>query len=461
MLVNADQKVTHVLDRLSFGARPGDRTALSKIGIDSYIQSQVKPKSETEPNALAERLSELSTLSMSPLALFNQAAFPRNPSEEKKKKISKWRQKIIKEAEQSKLMWALESPYQLREMMVDFWFNHFNVFAQKDLTLMWVGNYEQSTIRQHALGKFRDLLGATAKHPAMLFYLDNWRNTDPNSAGAKGPFKGLNENYARELMELHTLGVEGGYSQTDVEILAKTLTGWSVVHNVQPSTDESGFVFAADRHDSSAKTFLDQPLIGQGVEEGDRALDLLAAHPATAQHISYKLAQFFVADEPPVALVSQLAKRFLVTKGDIAQTLLALFESDEFWNLSHYQRKFRTPYQYMLSMVRAMGVSAPSQEVLTRIGSALNQLGMPLYRCQAPNGYAQTEAAWLSPDVMMRRVSIAIATANIVRGSKPDPTALLVTLGNQVTAEARELINRAPEPLQASLMLGSPSMMYR
>ncbi|PZO13445.1 MAG: DUF1800 domain-containing protein [Leptolyngbya foveolarum] len=461
MPVDADQKITHVLDRLSLGARPGDRAKINKTGIDAYIQSQVKPANETEPNALAERLKGLSTLSLSPLALFKGAALPKNPSEAQKKKASDWRQQVIKETEQARLLRAMESPHQLREMMVDFWFNHFNVFVHKDLTAVWLGHYEQSAIRAHALGKFRDLLGATVKHPAMLFYLDNWRNTDPNSVGAKGPFKGLNENYARELMELHTLGANGGYSQADVESLTKTLTGWSVVHNQQPSTEENGFVFAADRHDSSIKKLLGKTLLGQGVEEGDRALDLLASHPATARHISYKLAQFFVADEPPTTLVSRLAEQFLATQGDIAETLLALFESSEFWEAAYYQRKFKTPYQYLLSMVRAMGVSAPSPEVLTRLGGLMNQLGMPLYRCQTPNGYAQTEVAWLSPDVMMRRVSMAIATTNIVRGNKPDPAVLLTTLENQLTAADRGLIDDAPKPLQAALMLGSPSMMYR
>ena len=459
--MNADQKITHVLDRLSLGARPGDRAEINRTGIDAYIRSQLKPANGAEPITLAENLKKLSTLSLSPLALFNGAALPKDPSEVQKTQANEWRQKVLKEAEQARLLRAMESPHQLRELMVDFWFNHFNVFAYKDLTTVWIGHYEQSAIRAHALGNFRDLLGATAGHPAMLFYLDNWRNTGPNSAGAKGPFAGLNENYARELMELHTLGADGGYSQTDVENLAKALTGWSVVHNTQPSTEESGFIFVANRHDLSAKKLLGQSLSGQGMEEGDRALDLLAAHPATARHISYKLAQFFVADEPPTALVSQLAEQFLATQGDIAATLLTLFKHDEFWQAAYYQRKFKTPYQYVLSMVRAMGVSAPSQEVLTRLSGSMNQLGMPLYRCATPNGYAQTESAWLSPDVMMRRVSMAITTTSIVRGSKPDPATLLTTLGNQVLPADRELIDREPEPLRAALMLGSPAMMYR
>lgn len=459
--MNADQKITHVLDRWSLGASPGDRERVKKLGIKPYLQSQLKPSSWNEPPDLTERLRSLSTLSLSPLALFERTNLPKKPSDEQRKQANQFRQKVVKEAMQSRFMRALESPHQLREVMADFWFNHFNVFAHKGLTVLWVGDYEQSAIRPHALGKFRDLLGATAKHPAMLFYLDNWRNTAPDSAGAKGPYKGLNENYARELMELHTLGVDGGYSQADVESLAKALTGWSVVHRDQPTTEESGFVFAADRHDPSEQTLLGQAIAGRGIDQGERALDLLAGHPATARHISYKLAQFFVADTPPAGLVSRISERFLATKGDIAQTLLALFDSDEFWDMAYYQRKFKTPYQYVLSMIRAMGITAPSEEVMTRLGGSMNQLGMPLYRCRTPDGYAQTEAAWLSPDVMMRRVSMAIATANIVRGSKPDPDSLLTTLGSQITNEALGTISEAPDHLQAALMLGSPAMMYR
>ena len=460
-IANADQKITHVLDRLSLGVRPGDRAQIQKQGVEAYIQSQVQSNSKSEPAGLANRLKALSTLSLSPLALFNPVNLPKNPSEEQQKKANQWRQQTFKEAWQARLMRAMESPYQLREVMVDFWFNHFNVFAHNGMTILWLSNYEDAAIRTHALGKFRDLLGATAKHPAMLFYLDNWRNTAPNSPGAKGPFQGLNENYARELMELHTLGVDGGYSQADVESLARTLTGWSMVHQAQPTTEESGFIFAANRHDSSAKTLLGQALSGRGIEEGERALDLLSGHPSTANHISYKLAQFFVADTPPAGLVSRLADRFLESEGDIAQTLLALFNSDEFWDAKYYQRKFKTPYQYVLSMVRAMGVTDPSQEVLTRLNGSMNQLGMPLYRCRTPDGYDQTENAWLSPDVMMRRVSMAITVTHVVRGSKPEPSQLLETLGAQMTGEERQLIANAPNHLKASLMLGSPSMMYR
>ena len=350
--------------------------------------------------------------------------------------------------------------------MVDFWFNHFNVSENKGLTKLWTSNYEQVAIRPHVLGKFRDLLMATAKHPAMLVYLDNWRNTDPNSPQAKGGFRGLNENYARELMELHTLGINGGYSQADVESLTRIFTGWSVITQQQPTADASGFVFVRDRHDPSDKVLLGKKITGGGpdggLREGEEALALLAQHPATARHISYKLAQYFVADDPPEGLVSQLADRFIATDGDIKAVLLKLFESDAFWREAYYQRKFKTPYQYLLSIARAVGAVSPTEQDLTRIYGFMNQLGMPLYRCQMPNGYAQVEGPWLNPDAMMRRVSLAIATVNHrPPENKPDPPALQATLGNQLSAETRAIVNDAPMHLRSALMMGSPDMMYR
>ena len=466
--MDAAQKITHAIDRLSFGARPGDRTQVEKNGVAKYIQTQLAAAGSTEPAELRKRLKELPTLSLSPVKLFEPMLLPKNPSEAERKKSQEWKRRVFQQALQAKWLRALDSSHQLQEVMTDFWFNHFNVDAEKHLTMVWVGNYEQ-TIRTHALGKFRDLLSATAKHPAMLFYLDNWRNTDPNSEQAKGPFRGLNENYARELMELHTLGIDGGYTQADVETLARTLTGWSIVHQTQPSPDGSGFVFAANRHDPRPKTLLGQSITAGGIEDGEQALDLLATHPATARHISYKLAQFFVADTPPERLVSKLSERFLSTKGNIKAVLQSLFDSSEFWETAHYQRKFRTPYQYLLAMSRAVGMSAPTEETLKRLNGSLWHMGMPLYKCRSPKGYAQVESAWISPDVMMRRVSLAIATTRMQKAEQqaerqpdlPVPSVLLETLGDQIPPESRAIINQAPENLRAALILGSPNMMYR
>ncbi len=474
--MDTSQKITHVLNRLSWGARSGDRAKIERIGIESYIQAQLNSANAAEPTTLINRLNALPTLKLSALQLFEQYGTPKNDSEAAERKLNQSRALLLHEAVQARLLRAIDSPHQLREVMVDFWFNHFNVYEGKGLTQIWTSAYEQSAIRPHVLGKFGDLLKATAQHPAMLFYLDNWRNTDPHSDSlgrlrhrANGPFQGLNENYARELMELHTLGMNGGYSQADVESLARILTGWGIVREPSPSADHSedysadhsGFVFARDRHDASDKVLLGATIPGGGQEEGEAAIALLAQHPATAWHISYKLAQYFVADAPPTALVDRLAERFSSTQGDIPSVLLALFESDEFWQMEHYQRKFKTPLQYLLSMARATELTSPSVEHLKRLSGLLNQLGMPLYRCLTPNGYAQIEEVWLNPDAMVRRVSFAIATLNNQGENPPTPEALLQTLGHPFSSESLAVINSAPVHLRSALILGSPEMMYR
>ena len=380
------------------------------------------------------------------------------------------RQTTLHEAKHSRIRRALESSNQLQEVMTDFWFNHFNVFIGKNLTHLWTVSYERMAIRPYVLGKFRDMLGATAKHPAMSLYLDNWRNTDPQSSRAKGAYKGLNENYARELMELHTLGVDGGYTQADVESLTRILTGWGMVrgtpqNNSQNSNsaqnDGSGFRFEPERHDSSNKTLLGQSIPGGGIEEGERALDILAQHPSTARHISYKLAQYFVTDSPPEGLVNRLANRFLSTDGNIKSVLQQLFESDEFWADTHYQNKFKTPYQYVLSMARALGLENPDETSVNRLIGGLTQLGMPVYGCRTPDGYAQVESAWLNAEAMLRRVNYVPLVVGM-KDSTPPPNALIGTLGDEFSPQTLGVVNRSHPPrIQTSLLLGSPEMMYR
>ena len=460
--MNNAQKITHVLDRLSLGPRPGDRTQVERLGIDRYIQTQLNPQANNLPNNLKSDLRSFSTINLSPIELHAQyGPPPRNPSTQQRQAAQQRQRQVVQEALQTRIRKALENPNQLQEVMTDFWFNHFNVFINKGITRIWVGAYERDAIRAHALGKFRDLLGATAKHPAMSMYLDNWRNTDPNSNRARGQYKGLNENYARELLELHTLGVDGGYSQADVESLTRILTGWSFVRNQdQGNHDGSGFRFESARHDSSNKTLLGTSIPGDGIEEGERALDLLAQHPSTARHISYKLAQYFVSDSPPETIVNRLADRFLSSDGDIKEVLKTLFTDDTFWQDEYYQSKFKTPYQFILSMARAVGLSSPEENAVQRLLGALNQLGMPLYRCSTPNGYAQIESAWLNPDALLRRVSFSRAVANM-SPDKPAASELISTLGNQFSTETLSVVNSARPQLQASLVLGSPEMMYR
>ncbi|MGB3669326.1 MAG: DUF1800 domain-containing protein [Phormidesmis sp.] len=459
--MDTSQKITHVLDRLSFGPRPGDRQRVSQLGVDGYIQSQLNPSDNSAPASLTRTLREFPSLTLSPVELFEQYPAPkRDDSPERSTALRQKQATIVQEALQAKIRRSLESPNQLQEVMVDFWFNHFNVYIGKGLTKLWVGAYERMAMRTHAMGTFRDLLGATAKHPAMAFYLDNWRNTDPDSPKARGPYRGLNENYARELMELHTLGVDGGYTQADVENLTRILTGWGIVRESIPNHDGSGFRFEADRHDGGDKRLLGELIPGGGVEEGERALDLLAQHPSTARHISYRLAQYFVSDAPPETLVDRMAERFLATEGDITQVLRSLFDSDEFWADASYQTKFKTPYQYLISAARATGLSSPDENAIRRLIGVANQLGMPVYSCRTPNGYAQIESAWLNADAMLRRVGFARAIINLP-AEKPTASALLETLGDQFSSQTLSVINSSPAGLQPALIAGSPEMMYR
>src|SRR5712692_7722632 len=227
-------KPLHVISRLGFGSDPGQVEKIQTMGIEKYIAAQLAPDSIPESDKLTRQLNELKTLGLNPAQLFQEYGPPRamrgqKPDPEAIKAARERARAIVQEAARARLLRAIESPRQLQEVMVDFWFNHFNVFADKGLDQLWVGAYEREAIRPFALGRFYDLLSATAHHPAMLFYLDNWQNTAPNSPGARGKLQGVNENYARELMELHTLGVNGGYSQADVIALAHLLTGWGLV----------------------------------------------------------------------------------------------------------------------------------------------------------------------------------------------------------------------------------------
>lgn len=457
-------KLIHVINRLSFGPRPRDIETIQNMGIEAYIAAQLKPESIEESPQLTQQLDRLETLSMTPVELFKEYN-PRRQrrgekiSEEELKKRRKRSRKVLQQAVEARLISAIASPRQLQQVMVDFWFNHFNVFARKGLVRIWLGNYDQQAIRSNVFGNFRDLLGATASHPAMLFYLDNWLNTSPNSRGVRGRFQGLNENYARELMELHTLGVDGGYTQEDVISLARILTGWGISRNGRPS-DGSGFYFDANRHDFNDKVFLAKTIKGSGKDEVEEALDILATHPATARHISYKLAQYFVSDRPPQDLVDSLAKDFLATGGNIAAVLNTLFTSKEFLDPQYYGNKFKTPYQYIISIYRSSNTKEPN---LRAIYGMLRQLGMPLYGCSTPNGYQNTRNAWLGPDAMMRRISFATAVARgHVNKQKPiDRTLLLATLGNNFSDRTLNILNNSKPNLQAPLILGSPEMMSR
>ena len=508
----------HLADRLGFGPRPGDLDHIAKTGPDRWIDQQLHPASLALPKEVAAHLAQLRTLRMSPEETFLEYGPPalrEAKSPEQRKDIQERARIVPAEAIEARILRAVYSPAQLEESLVDFWFNHFNVFAAKGLDRVWIGAYERDAIRPHVLGRFRDLLGATAKHPAMLFYLDNWQNTAPNAPGARGNFKGLNENYARELMELHTLGVDGGYSQDDVITLARILTGWgfggdgsrapqaaakarpfgkrvAVDRRFPPAEQKAQgrrggtFVFAENRHDFSDKTLLGHRIAGRGEAEGEQALDLLARHPATAKRISYKLAQYFVADEPPQAVVDAGAATFAKTDGDIAAVLRTLFARPEFRDPSGFNTRFKTPLRYVVSSLRASGATVRNFRPAFGL---LQQLGQPLYGCITPDGYKCTEAAWLNPDGMTRRVTYALALAAgrlplsespadqpagpraggrrnpdggalRARGNEPpvNVETLIATLGG-ISEKTRAVVTTAQPELRAALVLGSPDFM--
>ena len=525
-ILSLGQRALHVLNRLAFGPRPGDIDHVKQIGVENWIEQQLHPDSIPEPAPLQRFMASLQTLHMTPPELFIRYQLPLRelpPGQDRKAERQKSKT-ILQDAAQARIIRAVQGPRQLQEVMTAFWFNHFNVFAGKGLCRLWVGSFEQEAIRPHAMGRFRDLLGATAKHPAMLFYLDNWQNTAPNSPGARGKFDGINENYAREVMELHTLGVNGGYSQGDVTALAHILTGWGLVrqrpaaglsgpgpaaavlpirrflfgqwrHPLRPQRIDDqfntgdGFYFDQRRHDFSAQTLLGQRIAEDGLAQGEAALDMLARHPATANHLAYQLAQYFVADDPPPGLVQRIARRYLATDGDLREVLHSLFFSSEFWDQRRYGIKFKTPYEFVISAARASG--APIVNIRPLVG-AMMLLGMPLYGCQTPDGYTQTREAWLSPNAMMTRLSFATALGSgrlpLQRPfdefgqdsgrrtepaamripptpgsgiSEPDPDTLAATLGDLLSPHTRDVLQTTPPGLRAPLILGSPEFMMR
>ncbi len=475
----------HVLNRLAFGPDAESLNAIRQEGVDRWIDRQLHPASLPEPAALAARLDRLETQKWDAVQLFERYGPPRRgpggPDPEAAKAARRRAGIIVQEASMARLMRAIESPRQLQEVMVDFWFNHFNVFAPKGLDHLWIGDYENRAIRPFALGRFRDLLEATARHPAMLFYLDNWQNTAPGSPGAKGREAGLNENYARELMELHTLGVEGGYTQDDVVALARILTGWGIARPQEGLPSDNGFAFDPNRHDFGDKLFLGRTIPGEGAGEVERALDLLARSPATARHLSFALAQYFVADSPPPALVARLVTRWLKSDGDVRAVLKTLFASPEFRSPAVSEGKFKTPFQYVVSAVRAGGTTVTNYRPLL---GTMARLGQPLYGCLTPDGYKNTRDAWLNPDALSLRIGFATALGSgrlpldkpmpAVDEAPPPPPAAAMPMvpptpldsGRleallELSAKTRATADAAAPPLKAALILGSPDFMTR
>ena len=349
-------------------------------------------------------------------------------------------QVVARDLMESKLLRAVYSNRQLAEILDDFWFNHFNIFLDKGADRYLITDYERDVIRPHVLGKFKDMLEATAKSPAMLFYLDNWQSVGPNApqlprggAAGKKAVRGLNENYGRELLELHTLGVDGGYTQKDVTEVARCFTGWTIL---QPQRGGS-FVFNPRTHDNGAKVVLGVTIpAGGGMADGEKVLDIVAHHPATAHFISKKLAQRFVADDPPEALVERMAQTFLKTDGDIREVLRTMFDSREFWSAGAYRSKMKSPLEMVASAVRAVDGDI---DFAFPLANQVAQLGQPLYRKQEPTGYSNSSQEWMNSAGLLARMNFALQLAdgkmpgvkvNPAKAANPDESMAGTTLGS-------------------------------
>ncbi|HEX3543046.1 MAG TPA: DUF1800 domain-containing protein [Candidatus Acidoferrum sp.] len=402
---------------------------------------------------------------------------------------SKKPQRVIEELAMAKVTRAIYSERQLQQVMDDFWFNHFNVFAAKGEDKWYLTSYERDVIQPHTLGKFKDLVTATAESPAMLFYLDNFLSADPNAAQrqaaqravrqnrgrfnrpptlqnqqAKKNARGLNENYGRELMELHTLGVEGGYTQKDVTELARCFTGWTID---KPRLNPQ-FKFDEKLHDPGQKIVLKKKINAGGMKDGQQAIELLARHPSTAKFISTKLARRFVSDNPPPALVARMAKTFQSSDGDIRAVMHTMIYSPEFWSREAYRAKIKTPFELVISAVRALGTDVDTAMPLVQW---VGRIGEPPYQCQPPTGYADNADAWVNTGALLNRLNFSLTLAgNKIRGSRADVASLLgvdatepkvvleraiqIFLGGQASPTTLETVQKqldSPQVLQAKL----------
>jgi uncharacterized protein (DUF1800 family) len=423
------EKVAHLLDRLAFGGRPGDAERIEKSGpiaIQRWITSQLDPESVSDSD-LDQKLAGLKAPSMTPEQLLTTYKRPEDiavsmgikkedfqKNEDLKKEIRKkigeenLPDEIFREMASQKIIRAVESRRQLQEVLADFWLNHFNIDISKGEERWLVPAFERDVIRKHIFGKFADLLEGTAHSPAMLFYLDNQSSQSAidYSNPKKGPVPrkngGLNEHYAREILELHTLGVDGGYQQSDVTELARIRTGWSI----DDMRTHPVFKFRDKVHDQGEKVFLGQKFeAGHGQDEGERALKIMEESPQTAHFISFKLARYFVSDHPPAQLVDRMAKVFQASHGDLKKVYQLLFSSPEFWSRTAYQAKVKKPFQFVASSVRSLGGEL---ELKNDVFKVLGSMGEESYRCAPPTGYKDVAEVWVNPGAMVSRLGFAM-----------------------------------------------------
>jgi uncharacterized protein (DUF1800 family) len=571
-----EQKVAHLLDRVTFGARPGDVERVMKLGWEKYLDEQLRPERISDQVA-EQRLKNIESIHLSSAELAknypppqvlqrvlkergielprpNQNAGPATKKDAKqsfkqlgreanRKKDDSMddqapvrpadspatstldnpqvenpqtgvndaakrreayqalramgyrpQQEVVQESQQAKILRAVYSERQLQEVMTDFWFNHFNVYVQKGPDRILTASYERDAIRPKVFGKFEDLLKATAEHPAMLFYLDNWMSASPNAKmpdrddlrrmrrerrfGGFGNramrrmemdemrrinqngnvprrFRGLNENYAREIMELHTLGVDGGYTQKDVQEVARCFTGWTI-RNPRAGGE---FYFNQFMHDDGEKTVLGKKIpSGGGIKDGYAVIHMLATHPSTAKFVSTKLARKFISDNPPPALVARMSQSFLKTDGDIREVLRTMFKSPEFFAAENYRSKIKTPFEMTVSAVRAIGADTNGNPQFHRW---MAQMGEGLFMCQPPTGYPDTAERWVNTGALLERMNFALALSeNRIPGARVNLQNLLadasatrqsqvvdhfvkLLLRGQISPQTRETIDKS------------------
>ncbi|MCH8960829.1 MAG: DUF1800 domain-containing protein [Bacteroidetes bacterium] len=489
------EAAAHLLSRFTYGARPGDVDRVVEMGLETWLDRQLS--ADFSDKSLEKKLAPFKALDLSateiaetyppPFFVLRMAArdggmareeLQGMEQRERRRTIRQYmddnglrpQRELIAELIGQKVLRATYTENQLAEVLTDFWFNHFNVALQDNQARTYVLAYERDAIRPHVLGSFREMLGATAKHPAMLLYLDNAQSTSPEGVATtmdarlkpyeeKGglggriarrrirqgrermqreqdeamqeipeefrPRRGINENYARELMELHTLGVNGGYTQQDVEEVARAFTGWTVVppgergERARKRMDRRGermgflleeaFLFRADAHDATEKTILGETFpAGGGLDEGERVLDLVAAHASTARHLAQKLAARFVSDDPPEELVDELAEVFLTTDGDLPAVIRAMAYSPHFWSEETLRAKVKSPFELAISALRALDADVrPTRELVEWI----DKMGQPLYRYQAPTGFPDEAGHWINAGALLNRMNFGLQLA--------------------------------------------------
>src|SRR5437867_8831207 len=468
----------HALNRLACGARPGEADSIARLGVMRWIEQQLDADHVPDPRiAEHERQFKILDYDRADLAgryrdamqerqrLQREAAATGDSSRMRGARPMQEFRELGGELQQLAIVRAAISERQLREVMVDFWTNHFNVFVGKGADRFLLPSYIEQTIRPRVLGRFEDLLIATAESPAMLFYLDNAQSVAPGSAPPR-PFRpfspffgrrrfgmnempedrrrqrptGINENYARELLELHTLGVDGGYTQQDIIEVARIFTGWSI----EPPERGSGFVFRDWAHDHGTKHVFGLTFQDDGKDEGIKLLKFLANEHATMHHVSAKLCARFVADEPPDGCVDAAVTAWQQTHGDIRAVLRAIFTSPDFWSAQAVRSKVKTPFEFVVSAVRATGVEPDDTP---RLAQLVARLGEPLYQQPAPTGYAETEAHWVNSGALLARMNAAMMLAKECSSiAAIDDHAQLVDaidqklLGGTMTAHTRTVI---------------------